>query len=58
MKTQNISAHDIRRIAVEAHRDPRTVIAALEGRARPIATASVQSAAERLGIALDPIKHA
>jgi hypothetical protein len=48
----NLSAHDIRRLSVEAQRDPRTVVAVLEGRATPLATLSVREAAARLGIKL------
>ena len=50
-----LSSFDIRRLAVEAHRDPRTVRAALEGRASPLATSAVQEAAKRLGIELPGI---
>jgi hypothetical protein len=42
--------HTIRAISVRAHRDPRTVIAALEGRASPIATAAVRDAIRDLGL--------
>lgn len=45
------SPHEIRAIAVAAHRDPRTVVAAYEGRATPIATSAVADAAVRLGYA-------
>jgi hypothetical protein len=53
-----ISAHDIRRLAVEARRDPRTVKAAIEGRARELATLDVREAAQRLGIELPPREEA
>jgi hypothetical protein len=42
--------HTIRAISVRAHRDPRTVIAALAGRASPIATAAVRDAIRELGL--------
>ena len=42
--------HTIRAISVRAHRDPRTVVAALAGRASPIATAAVRDAIRELGL--------
>jgi hypothetical protein len=47
-----ITAHDIRRLSVEARRDPRTVRAVIEGRARQLAELEVREAAARLGISL------
>ena len=47
-----ISAHDVRRLSVESRRDPRTVKAVIDGRARELAKLAVREAAERLGIAL------
>jgi DNA-binding LacI/PurR family transcriptional regulator len=45
-----LPAHDVRRIAVEARRDPRTVRNVLEGRpAKDVAKQDVLEAAERLG---------
>jgi hypothetical protein len=51
-KALRLSAHDIRRISVEAQRDPRTVAKAIAGEATPLATLSVRQAAARLGITL------
>jgi hypothetical protein len=50
MAAHKFQAHVIRRIAVAANRDPRTVVAALEGRASPLATSSVNDAIEKLGL--------
>lgn len=47
-----LNPHTIRRIAVECGRDPRTVVAALQGRASPNATAAVMATIGRMGIAL------
>jgi hypothetical protein len=45
-----LEPHDIRRIAVESYRDPRTVRACYAGRrVAPLALASVRDAAVRLG---------
>jgi hypothetical protein len=44
-----LTAHDIRKIAVAAHRDPRSVVSAYAGRAKHVVTISVQEAAEKLG---------
>lgn len=54
MKTPSLSAHDVRRLAVEAHRDPRTVRSWYRDResVRPMVDASLTVAATRLGIAL------
>jgi hypothetical protein len=46
-------AHQVRQIAVEAGRDPRTVTSALDGRASALATASVYAAIRRLGITIE-----
>jgi hypothetical protein len=49
-----LSAHDIRRLAVESRRDPRTVKSVVEGRpARDMATLDIREAADRLGISID-----
>jgi hypothetical protein len=47
-----LPAHVVRAIAVEAGRDPRSVVAALDGRARPMTAAAVKAAMVRLGIEL------
>ena len=47
-----LTAHDIRRLAVEARRDPRSVEAVIEGRARDVTALAVREAAARLGIEL------
>ena len=52
MVARSLDPHTIRALSVEAHRDPRTVVAALEGRASALATAAVVAAAKRLGIQL------
>ena len=44
------SAHEIRSLSVRSHRDPRTVVAVIEGRATSLATAAVMAAAGDLGI--------
>jgi len=46
--------HDLRQLAVVAHRDPRTVAAAYRGDASDIVTAAVTAAATRLGFAPPP----
>ncbi len=48
------TAHEIRAVAVHAHRDPRTVVAAYAGTATPIAAAAVADAARELGYAPPP----
>jgi hypothetical protein len=45
-----LDAHRIRRIAVEADRDPRSVAEVIEGRGRPTTRASVVKAMARLGL--------
>ena len=45
-----LDPHTIRKIAVKACRDPRTVVAALEGRASKLATEAVTNAMRELGI--------
>lgn len=51
------TAHEIRAVAVASHRDPRTVHAAYQGRATPVAAAAVADAAVRLGFAPPPEAH-
>lgn len=53
LKPRQLDSHTIRRIAVESGRDPRTVLAALQDRATPLATAAVKAAVARLRIILD-----
>jgi hypothetical protein len=43
-------AHIVRALAVESRRDPRSVINAINGKARGVVVLSVQEAAARLGI--------
>ena len=50
--THRLTAHDIRRISVEARRDPRSVEAVIEGHAKPLTELVVREAAARLGIEL------
>jgi hypothetical protein len=50
MAARTYDPHTIRAISVRAHRDPRTVLAALDGRASPIATAAVLDAMRELGL--------
>jgi len=45
-----LSPHDIRRIAVEAKRDPRAVKNALAGRGKPLTLLAVAEAMKRLGM--------
>ena len=45
---------DIWRLAAEAHRDPKTVLGALEGRGTSLTRQSIVEAAKRLSIALPP----
>jgi hypothetical protein len=52
MSIARLPAHVIRRLAVEAHRDPRSVQAVIDGRARPSVEEDVRAAADRLGIVL------
>jgi hypothetical protein len=47
-----LTAHQIRQIAVEARRDPRTVRAVIERRARGVSDVAIREAADRLGIRL------
>lgn len=47
-----LTAHNIRRLAVEARRDPRTIRNVLHGRAKGVAELAVREAAERLGLTL------
>jgi hypothetical protein len=42
--------HDVRRLAVECHRDPQSIRNAYAGRAKPIVAAQVREAAQRLGV--------
>jgi hypothetical protein len=51
---RRLDPHTIRRIAVEAGRDPRTVQAVSRGQGSPLASAAIREAARRLGIDLDP----
>ncbi len=51
-------AHIVRAIAVEAGRDPRSVVAALDGRAKGLTKASVDAAIKRLGITIEPAPEA
>jgi hypothetical protein len=53
---QHLTAHDIRRLAVESRRDPRTVRNVIAGRARDLAKLEISEAAERLGIALPTVE--
>jgi len=48
----SLDPHTIRRLAVEAARDPRTVQAVARGGGSPMARAAVMAAAGRLGIDL------
>jgi hypothetical protein len=45
-----LTPHDVRRIAVEARRDPRSVHSVLAGTAKDLTTLAVREAAARLGI--------
>ena len=49
-RTIKVDPRDIRRLAEEARRDVRTVLAAYEGSAGTLATLSISEAAARLGI--------
>jgi len=49
---KKLTQHEIRRLSVEARRDPRTVVKVLAGEASPLATLTVREAAQRLGIRL------
>ena len=51
-KRSRLTQHDIRRLAVEARRDPRTVARVIAGEGSPLARLTVREAAERLGITL------
>jgi hypothetical protein len=50
--TRKLNAHEIRKIAVEARRDPRSVVAVIAGTAAPMTEVTVKEAAQRLGIKL------
>ncbi|MGD0529017.1 MAG: hypothetical protein ABSE49_28020 [Polyangiaceae bacterium] len=52
MSAPAIDQHTLRRLAVEAARDPRTVLAVLEGRGTALSRAAVRAAALRLGLGL------
>ncbi len=47
-----LPARTVRRLAVECDVDPRTVVAAIEGRSLPVTRRAVRDAATRLGIEL------
>ncbi len=49
---KKLSQHEIRQIAVEARRDPRTVVAVVNGTATDLSAMAVREAAARLGIGL------
>lgn len=57
---QEVHPHIVRRLAVECHRDPRTIRNALEGRGGPMVREQVIEAIRRLGlnIIIAPVGHA
>lgn len=52
VKMSTLTLQEKRRIAAEAGRDPRSVDAVLQGKARPMTEESIRAAADRLGIRL------